>query len=181
MAGRAGRRGKDPTGSCLISLDRAFGRNIPTLDDFEKLLENKGTPLESKLKLSYTMTMNVVKQESMVIDDLLKTSWFESENEKERINAGKNANQLKKLITKAEQIDCPTGCTGQLVKEYTKLYNEACQRNLSIFTVTVRDIVPLVLIESMKPTLYGEVLIVIQPVQTNKPTADDSMLCLFLK
>jgi hypothetical protein len=53
MAGRAGRRGKDQTGACLIALDRAFTRNIPTLDDFEKLLENKGNPLESKLKMSY--------------------------------------------------------------------------------------------------------------------------------
>jgi superfamily II RNA helicase len=61
MAGRAGRRGKDATGSCLIALDRNFTRNIPTIDDFERILENKGTPLESKLKLSYTMTMNVVK------------------------------------------------------------------------------------------------------------------------
>jgi len=94
MAGRAGRRGKDTTGSCLICLDRGFSRNIPTLEDFEKLLENKGTPLESKLKLSYNMTMNVVKSETMVIDDLLKQSWFENESEKERSDASKRAGLL---------------------------------------------------------------------------------------
>lgn len=26
MAGRAGRRGKDPTGTCILTLDRAFGK-----------------------------------------------------------------------------------------------------------------------------------------------------------
>ena len=92
MAGRAGRRGKDATGSCLICLDKSFGRQIPTLDDFERLLENKGTPLESKLKLSYAMTMNVMKSDSIMIEDMLKVSWFESESEKDRIDATKKAN-----------------------------------------------------------------------------------------
>jgi superfamily II RNA helicase len=72
MAGRAGRRGKDTTGSCLLLIDKMFARTLPTLDDFERLLENKGTPLESKLKMSYNITMNVIKSESMIIDDLLK-------------------------------------------------------------------------------------------------------------
>ena len=64
MAGRAGRRGKDPVGSCILNLDRAFGK-IPNMQDFEALLENKGTPLESKLKLSYSMTLNVMKSDNI--------------------------------------------------------------------------------------------------------------------
>lgn len=87
MAGRAGRRGKDPTGSCLLNLDRSFARTLPTLEDFESLLENRGTPLESKLKLSYSMALNVIKSEDIQISDLLKTSFFENENEKERNQA----------------------------------------------------------------------------------------------
>lgn len=38
--------------------------------------------------------MNVVKSENMIIDDLLKTSWYESESEKDRIDASKKANYL---------------------------------------------------------------------------------------
>ena len=64
MAGRAGRRGKDPTGYCLINLDRNYSK-IPTLQDFEQLLENKGTPLESKLRLSYALTLNVMKSDEI--------------------------------------------------------------------------------------------------------------------
>lgn len=86
MAGRAGRRGKDPTGSSILNLDRAFGKP-PTLEDFITLLENKGTPLESKLKLSYALTLNVMKSDDIEITDLLKTSFFESESEKERLEA----------------------------------------------------------------------------------------------
>lgn len=122
MAGRAGRRGKDTTGSCLICLDRGFSRNIPTLEDFEKLLENKGTPLESKLKLSYNMTMNVVKSETMVIDDLLKQSWFENESEKERSDASKRAGLLQKQIARNSQLDCPYGTTKASVEEYCRVY-----------------------------------------------------------
>jgi superfamily II RNA helicase len=60
MAGRAGRRGKDATGSCLLAIDRSFGR-IPTVDDFTEILTSRGTRLESKLKLSYQITLNVVQ------------------------------------------------------------------------------------------------------------------------
>jgi superfamily II RNA helicase len=95
MAGRAGRRGKDQTGSCLITLDRSFARQMPTIDDFERLLENKGTPLESKLKLSYSMTMNVMKSDSIMIEDMLKVSWFESENEKAIGEAMRHANAIQ--------------------------------------------------------------------------------------
>jgi antiviral helicase SKI2 len=111
MAGRAGRRGKDQTGSCVICLDRSFGRTIPTLDDFERLLENKGTPLESKLKLSYAMTMNVMKSDSIMIEDMLKVSWFESESEKERSDAMRRANMIQKKIERNSQFECPFGCT----------------------------------------------------------------------
>lgn len=52
MAGRAGRRGKDTTGTCVLTLDRAFGK-VPDIDDFESILTSKGTHLESKLRLSY--------------------------------------------------------------------------------------------------------------------------------
>lgn len=52
MAGRAGRRGKDTTGTCVLTLDRAFGK-VPDIDDFEDILTSKGTHLESKLRLSY--------------------------------------------------------------------------------------------------------------------------------
>ena len=110
MAGRAGRRGKDPTGSCLIVLDRSFGKQIPNEEDFDRLLENKGTPLESKLKLSYSMTMNVLRSESMLIDDMLKASWYENEVEKEKANASKNANKYQILINKSQNIECTHGC-----------------------------------------------------------------------
>jgi superfamily II RNA helicase len=86
MAGRAGRRGKDPTGSCILNLDRSFGK-LPIIQELERLLENKGMPLESKLKLSYAMTLNVMKSDDIGIKDLLKSSFFENENEKERSTA----------------------------------------------------------------------------------------------
>lgn len=52
MAGRAGRRGKDTVGTCLLTIDRSFGK-VPDFDEFETVLTSKGTHLESKLKLSY--------------------------------------------------------------------------------------------------------------------------------
>lgn len=180
MAGRAGRRGKDKTGTCLICLDRNFGRNIPTVEDFERLLENKGTPLESKLKLSYSMAMNVVKQESMLIDDVLKSSWYESEQEKERQNLQKNAQVFNKIVLKASKIDCPFGCSEDMVNMYTEFYNEVTKRNRNIMTISGhKDVLPLCVVESMAPHLFGEKVVVLKGLQKNDN--DDCLYCLFIK
>ena len=93
MAGRAGRRGKDTTGTCILTLDRAFGK-VPDAEEFEEILTSKGTHLESKLKLSYQMALNVVKSEDVMINDLLKLSFFENEAEKERQKATVKAQWL---------------------------------------------------------------------------------------
>jgi superfamily II RNA helicase len=71
MAGRAGRRGKDDHGASIIYLDRAYGK-VPRKEEMEELFANKGEPLASKLKLSYKMILNVVKQDDEDITDLLK-------------------------------------------------------------------------------------------------------------
>lgn len=74
------------------------------MEDFERLLENKGTPLESKLKLSYSMTMNVMKSDSIMIEDMLKVSWFESENEKALSEIMRRANVISTKINKNQHI-----------------------------------------------------------------------------
>jgi hypothetical protein len=38
--------------------------------------------------------MNVMKSDSIMIEDMLKVSWFESENEKDRTDALRRANQV---------------------------------------------------------------------------------------
>ncbi len=64
MAGRAGRRGKDATGSCLLAIDRNFGK-IPQAEKFQEMLESKGTRLESKFRMSYQIALNVVQSEDI--------------------------------------------------------------------------------------------------------------------
>eukprot|EP00347_Sterkiella_histriomuscorum_P019452 403341578 len=105
MAGRAGRRGKDTTGTCILTLDRAFGK-VPDAEEFEEILTSKGTHLESKLKLSYQMALNVVKSEDVMINDLLKLSFFENEAEKERQKATVKAQWLQVRIQRAEHLEC---------------------------------------------------------------------------
>ena len=178
MAGRAGRRGKDKTGSCLIILDRNFGRNIPTLDDFERLLENKGTPLESKLKLSYAMTMNVMKSDSIMIEDMLKVSWFESENEKERVGAMKNANAIQKRIEKIGALDCPYGCTYQAhLKPFMELYKEICSRNRNIMTIVNRQVESKAVVECFAPQFFGEPVLVLR----GNTEEDNQLICLYIR
>lgn len=79
MAGRAGRRGKDTTGTSILYIDSSFG-NIPTQQDLEQMLESKGQPLESKLNLSYKLILNIAKTQNLNITEILNKSFFENEN-----------------------------------------------------------------------------------------------------
>jgi ATP-dependent RNA helicase HelY len=49
MAGRAGRRGIDPQGTCLIAID-----NPETLDDALHLIKGKPEPIESRFRIGYS-------------------------------------------------------------------------------------------------------------------------------
>ena len=111
MAGRAGRRGKDPLGSCLINLDPEFYFRgiLPEAEEYSSLLQSKGTPLESKFKLTYQMALNVIKSDDIFIHDVLKTSFLESENEKDRNQKLQRAVVLQNLIKNCSKFECICG------------------------------------------------------------------------
>jgi superfamily II RNA helicase len=59
MAGRAGRRGKDDKGASILCVDYNFGK-VPHSDEYVVMFDNKGKDLESKLKLTYNTSLNVL-------------------------------------------------------------------------------------------------------------------------
>jgi hypothetical protein len=81
------------------------------------------------------MTMNVMKSDSIMIEDMLKVSWFESENEKERTDAMKKANTVQKKIEKYSNLECPFGCTEDAISKYIDYYREINIRNRNIMTI----------------------------------------------
>ena len=124
MAGRAGRRGKDQFGTCILCLDRAFGF-LPKEDEFESILENQGSRLESKLRLSYQFALNVVQSDDLMINDVWLQSFFENENQKERVLALDKSRKLKLKIQKSINYECKCG-TIEEMKTLYDIYQRIC-------------------------------------------------------
>ena len=63
MSGRAGRRGKDPFGACIMMVDRKMGR-----EDVESMVLGAPQALDSEFRLTYYQILNLLKRASGAMD-----------------------------------------------------------------------------------------------------------------
>ncbi|KAI9018272.1 NUC185 domain-containing protein [Hyaloraphidium curvatum] len=78
MAGRAGRRGLDTAGTVII----ACNDQIPESTDLQNMILGQPTKLESQFRLTYGMILNLLRIESMKVEDMIKQSFFENAMQK---------------------------------------------------------------------------------------------------
>uniref|UniRef100_A0A8C5N3B0 SKI2 homolog, superkiller viralicidic activity 2-like n=1 Tax=Gouania willdenowi TaxID=441366 RepID=A0A8C5N3B0_GOUWI len=74
MAGRAGRRGLDPTGTVII-LCKA---GVHEMADLHVMMLGKPTVLQSQFRLTYTMILNLLRVEALRVTDMMRRSFSES-------------------------------------------------------------------------------------------------------
>ena len=63
MSGRAGRRGIDSHGVCIISGDITSGEDIPEAEKLRHMIVGKPTKLSSKFTTTYSMLLNLLRLE----------------------------------------------------------------------------------------------------------------------
>lgn len=73
MAGRAGRRGKDATGT-VIMLCKG---DVPAETDLRTMILGKPMRLESQFRLTYAMILNLLRVESVSVEDMMSHSFME--------------------------------------------------------------------------------------------------------
>ena len=61
MAGRAGRRGKDTTGTVIL-LCKA---DVPESSDIQRMILGQATTLQSQFRLTYSMLLNLMRVETL--------------------------------------------------------------------------------------------------------------------
>uniref|UniRef100_A0A4W4F3Q7 SKI2 homolog, superkiller viralicidic activity 2-like n=1 Tax=Electrophorus electricus TaxID=8005 RepID=A0A4W4F3Q7_ELEEL len=74
MAGRAGRRGLDATGTVII-LCKA---GVHDMADLHAMMLGKPTVLQSQFRLTYTMILNLLRVEALRVTDMMRRSFSES-------------------------------------------------------------------------------------------------------
>uniref|UniRef100_A0A3Q1J7A0 SKI2 homolog, superkiller viralicidic activity 2-like n=1 Tax=Anabas testudineus TaxID=64144 RepID=A0A3Q1J7A0_ANATE len=99
MAGRAGRRGLDPTGTVII-LCKA---GVHEMADLHVMMLGKPTILQSQFRLTYTMILNLLRVEALRVTDMMRRSFSESHRDTQAQE--KRISQLKQTLSSLPPLD----------------------------------------------------------------------------
>eukprot|EP00873_Tetraselmis_striata_P040414 jgi/Tetstr1/460678/TSEL_005874.t1 len=117
MAGRAGRRGLDTTGTVII----AAWEELPDESELSKMLTGKATRLESRFRLTYSMILNLLRVEDLKVEDMMKRSFAEFHAQKALPDAlnmlSLGEAHLRALEGRPWPL-CYLGCSREAVLEY---------------------------------------------------------------
>jgi len=76
MSGRAGRRGLDDKGVCILMADKKMEH-----DQAKNILQGKSDPLNSSFHLGYNMLLNMLNLQDYNPDQLIKKSFHQFQND----------------------------------------------------------------------------------------------------
>uniref|UniRef100_UPI0037E9738F superkiller complex protein 2 n=1 Tax=Semicossyphus pulcher TaxID=241346 RepID=UPI0037E9738F len=99
MAGRAGRRGLDATGTVII-LCKA---GVHEMADLHVMMLGKPTILQSQFRLTYTMILNLLRVEALRVTDMMRRSFSESHRDTQAHE--KRISQLKQSLSSLPPLD----------------------------------------------------------------------------
>ncbi|XP_051526460.1 helicase SKI2W-like [Myxocyprinus asiaticus] len=99
MAGRAGRRGLDATGTVII-LCKA---GIHDMGDLHSMMLGKPTVLQSQFRLTYTMILNLLRVEALRVTDMMRRSFSESHRDTQAHE--KRISELKNTLSSLPPLD----------------------------------------------------------------------------
>jgi len=111
MAGRAGRRGLDATGTVILLCKG----DVPEISDLNKMMLGRVTLLESQFRLTYSMILNLLRVERLRVEDMIKRSFGEFHTQKD---AYSDAEKLKALESRLGNLPVVSDPSGDLQEYY---------------------------------------------------------------
>lgn len=115
MAGRAGRRGLDLTGTVIIICKDS---TVPQPDVLKNLISGQALRLESKFRVTYSMILNLLRVEQLKIEDMLQRSYVESDSLRESKEKRKSLVDTKNAIQTMSTIECSTCSPNSQLRDY---------------------------------------------------------------
>lgn len=136
MSGRAGRRGLDSKGVCVLMANKKMEHDVA-----KNILQGKADPLNSSFHLKYNMVLNLIKLQDYRPEFLIKKSFRQFQNDKELPNIKKKISKLHKeiqdiKIEKPKQVEEYFEIEKQIEK-YRELVKEIYQREENIISFLV--------------------------------------------
>nr|KAG5700480.1 hypothetical protein BaRGS_013967 [Batillaria attramentaria] len=125
MAGRAGRRGLDTTGTVIVLCKG----DVPETSELHKMMLGKPTQLESQFRLTYTMILNLLRVEQLRVEDMMRRSFSEFHAQRDQGQHREAMERLKSRMQQVRDIECFM-CSVDLEKYYQecKEYQELKKR-----------------------------------------------------
>uniref|UniRef100_A0A1J3FE68 Helicase SKI2W n=1 Tax=Noccaea caerulescens TaxID=107243 RepID=A0A1J3FE68_NOCCA len=121
MAGRAGRRGLDKTGTVVVMCRD----EVPDESDLRRIIVGSATRLESQFRLTYIMILHLLRVEELKVEDMLKRSFAEFHAQKKLPDKQKLLMLKRSLPVKT--IECIKG--EPAIEDYFDMYMEANECN----------------------------------------------------
>ncbi|XP_062514975.1 superkiller complex protein 2-like [Corticium candelabrum] len=103
MAGRAGRRGLDSTGTVILLCKG----DVPETSELHQMMLGRPTKLESKFRLTYSMILNLLRVEQLRVEDMMKRSFAELDLQRDAQQASSQRQELEQQIKDFQEKTFP--------------------------------------------------------------------------
>eukprot|EP00039_Didymoeca_costata_P013795 m.214980 g.214980 ORF g.214980 m.214980 type:complete len:1254 (+) comp15873_c0_seq10:105-3866(+) len=102
MAGRAGRRGLDKTGTVIILVKG----DVPEQQDLTTMMLGVPIRLDSKFRLTYNMILNLLRVEELRVEDMMKRSFAENFSQKNTADKAEELQQCTEELEAIQNVEC---------------------------------------------------------------------------
>ncbi|KAF8272987.1 antiviral helicase [Lactarius quietus] len=102
MAGRAGRRGLDVTGTVLI----LAGDELPEQGVLNNMITGRAGKLASQFRLTYNMILNLLRVETLKVEEMIKRSFSENASQKLLPDQQKDILENEKSLSTLPKLEC---------------------------------------------------------------------------
>ncbi|EJD03737.1 antiviral helicase [Fomitiporia mediterranea MF3/22] len=102
MAGRAGRRGLDTTGTVIITASD----EVPEITTLQTMMLGTPMRLQSQFRLTYNMILNLLRVEALKVEEMIKRSFSENASQKLLPDQQRKVIENEKLLSTMPKLDC---------------------------------------------------------------------------